>query len=277
MTRDSSVRKDGQDKVLRYKWSNPGQPGRFLMLHKDQIVIPEDSYQRAALGGDRDTKVLKIASEFSWVAFQIISVAERDGVFFALDGGHRLRAARRRSDVDIVPCMVFETNSIEEEAKAFDTVNTNRKSMGAVDRHRAHIIQKEDTAIVAEMYAARAGRRIASKSTADTIKCVNDLKKCIKEDRDALDAIWPVVIEICRGEVMSQVIILGLFYLQRFASEPVNSPRITNKILSLGYGSMTKAAQAGAAFHGHRTQRSFADGMLKAINKGFKYKVDIDK
>ena len=275
MSQDSSKHPSGADKVSRYGWSNPGTPGRFMMIHKDQIVIPDDSYQRAATGGGADSKVLKIASGFSWVAFQVISITERDGVYYAVDGGHRLRAARRRSDIDLVPCMVYETSSIEDEAKAFDVVNSNRKPMGAVDRHRAHLVQNDAVALKAEQYAAAAGRVISKNASSGTISCVNDLKKCIKEDTDALDRIWPLVVSLCEGHKMVHSILMGIYYIERYCSEPASSARISKKILAIGYDEMAKAAQSGAAYHGHRSPKAFADGMVKAINKGFQQKVEL--
>jgi len=276
MKHDTSKTPSGADKIYRYNWSDPGSPGKFSMIHKDQIVIPTDSYQRAASGGEADRKVIRIASEFSWVAFQIISVVERGGVFYAVDGGHRLRAARRRSDIQMVPCMVYSSDSIKEEAKSFDIVNSNRKPMSAVDRHRAHLIQGDPVAIKAEEYVKEASRTISKHAGSGTISCVNDLKKCIKEDESALSSVWPVVVELCDGQKMLQTVVRGLFYLERFCSEKVSSRRIRSKVLSVGYDEIAQAAKAGAAYYGAGTPRAFADGILKVINRGLHTKVEID-
>ena len=275
MTQDTSKTPLGADKVSRYGWVDPGIPGRFVMLHKDQIVIPADSYQRSAAGGEADRKVLKIASEFSWIAFQVVSIAERDGVHYAVDGGHRVRAARRRSDISMVPCMVFESESIKDEAKAFDVVNSNRKAMGAVDRHRAHLVQNDEVAIKAELYAAKASRVISKNGSSGTISCVNDLKRCIKEDECALSTIWELVVSLCEGQKMVHSVLMGIYYIERYATEPASSDRISRKIRSIGYEGIAKSAQSGAAYHGHRSPKAFADGMLKVINKGFQNKIEI--
>jgi len=246
------------------------------MIHKDQIVIPTDSYQRAAASREADNKILRIASEFSWVAFQIISVVERDGAFYAVDGGHRLRAARRRSDIQMLPCMVYSSESIQDEAKSFDLVNSNRKPMSAVDRHRAHLIQDDPVAIKAEKYVKNAHRIVSKHAGPGTISCINDLKRCIREDESALSSSWPVVIELCHGRKMVHSIVGGLFYLERFASEKISSRRISKKVLSAGYDEIAQAAQAGAAYHGVRTPKAFADGIIKVINKGLRTKVEIN-
>lgn len=278
MANDSAYVKGGKvSKSERYGWSDPGKPGHFCMIHKDQIIIPEGSYQRAAAGGDSDAKVLRIAASFSWVAFQVVAVVFRGGVYCAIDAGHRVRAARRRDDVDMLPCMVYELDSIKDEAKAFDVTNSNRKPMGAIDRHRAHLVQDDQIAIKAEKYAAIAGRHISKNASSGTISCVNDLKKCIKEDEKALERVWPVVIELCEGHKMVHSILLGLFYIDRMASESPASGRITKKIMSIGYEGMARSAQEGAAYHGHRSAKTFADGMIKAINKGFQKKLEIQQ
>lgn len=275
MSRDSAFGKNGEDKVNRYGWSDPGNPGKFAMIHKDQILIPEDSYQRAASGGGADQKVLRIASDFSWIAFQTISVCERGGAYYAVDGGHRLRAARRRSDIEMVPCMIYESDSVGDEAKAFDTVNSNRKPMSAVDRHQAHLVYHDELAVKAERRAQEAGRVISKNAGPGTISCVNDMKKFIKEDESVFCSVWPVVFELCDGEKLTHSVLGGLYYLEKFASEPPSSQRVKKKILSLGYHEIAKAAQSGAAYHGMRSPKYFADGILQSINKGFQKKVEI--
>lgn len=262
-------------KVERYKWSDPGKPGKFQMIHKDQLVIPVDSYQRESSGGDGDKKVLRIAANFSWVAFQVVSVVERDGVFYALDAGHRLRAARKREDIQMLPCMIYDLDSIVDEAKAFDVTNSNRKPMSAVDRHRAHIVQGDDIARKAEKYAMDAGRVIGKKTGAGGIACVNDLKRCIKEDDKSLSSVWPVVVELCEGHGLTQDILNGLYYIERRASEPASSKRIRSKIMQIGYEGIARAAKEGAAYNGVRNGKNFAEGMIKVINKGFQKKLEI--
>lgn len=267
----------GKPKTERYGWSDTGEPGHFRMIHKNEIIIPEDSYQREASGGSRDRKVLRIASNFSWVAFQVISVMEREDGLYAVDGGHRLRAARKRHDVDLVPCMVYTSLSIADEAKHFDTVNSNRKPMGAVDRHAAHLVQGDPVAIKAERLVASSGRKISKNAGPGTFSCVNDLKKCIKQDEDALRSVWPVVAELCEGEKIPQTILGGLYYLERLATEPPSSSRFREKLMKLGYDRIVKAAKAGATFHEHRSPTSYADGILSAVNKGFHRKIDLQK
>lgn len=262
-------------KLERYKWSDPGKPGRFQVIHKDQLVIPVDSYQREASGGDGDKKVLRIAANFSWVAFQVVSVVERDGVFYVLDSGHRVRAARKREDIQMLPCMIYELDSIVDEAKAFDVINSNRKPMSAVDRHQAHIVQGDDVAKKAEKYALAAGRVIGKKTGAGSIACVNDLKKCIREDDKSLSSVWPVVVELCEGHGLTQDILNGLYYIERRASEPASSKRIRGKIMQIGYEGIARAAKEGAAYNGARSGKNFAEGIMKAINKGFQKKLEM--
>ena len=275
--KDSSKAQYGADKVSRYNWSDPGSPGRFMMIHKDQIVIDEDLYQRCANSPAAEKKVLKIASDFNWVAFQVVSVVERDGAYHAVDAGHRVRAARRRSDVSYLPCMVFDIGSIQDEAEHFLKVNTNRKPMNAVDRHKAYLVAEEPTATLAEKYVESAGREFSSSSGPGFVSCVNDIRYCIQTDKDALDRVWPVVVDLCEERRINRQVLMGLYYLERFANEKPSSRRIRNKILSLGYDEIMDAAKSGAAFHGHGSPTSYADGMLKAINKKLQKKVSIEK
>jgi hypothetical protein len=96
----------GTDKVARYGWTVTDEPGVLRMLHKDHLLVPAE-YQRDA----NEDKVRKIASEWSWLSFGAVIVGHRGGKYYTIDGQHRVLAAKRRSDVGEVPCVVFKTTT----------------------------------------------------------------------------------------------------------------------------------------------------------------------
>lgn len=262
----------------RYGWNDdPGNFGQFRVIDKNELRIPTSSYQRAAASHSAERKVRKIASEFSWVAFQVLTVAERDNELYVMDGGHRLRAALRRSDVTVVPCLVFRSEDEREEAKSYNAVNSERKPMSAVDRHRAQLVAEDQIAQKVQRYVDESGRIVSQSAGPNTVGCINDMKRMIQKNENAFANIWKIAISVSEGEKLPKSILDGLFYLECHASEPPSSPRIKKKILDLGYNRLKTAASEGAGFYGSNVAAAFADGMMKAINKGFHRKIKIDE
>ena len=113
----------GLDKVQRYGWVTAHAQGRFEMINKRLLNVNTEIYQREA----SKTKVLELASNWSWIACGALIVADRDGVYWVADGQHRKLAADKRSDIKELPCMVFTVATREAVAAASTTAR--RKQM----------------------------------------------------------------------------------------------------------------------------------------------------
>lgn len=256
-------------KVDRYKWSKLDQPGSFKMISKHDLIIPVDHYQR----NGSDAKVNRIAAKFSWSAFQVLSVTKAGGgKYRVIEGGHRTRAALKRDDVDMLPCMVFEMDTVENEAKAFLEVNVNRMPMRAVDRHKAYITAGDDLAIKVEAYVTVVGRRIESNQGATSISCVNELRRCIAEDENAFCRVWPLIADLCEGKKITRDIVLGLFWLERRVDGGICSRNRYRRVLDVGFEKILSGSKQGREYHGNPGAKAIADGMLKQINHGLRSK-----
>ncbi|MEK9738014.1 MAG: hypothetical protein VW239_11885, partial [Candidatus Nanopelagicales bacterium] len=111
------------DKVTAFNWEMKGEPGEFQWISKNLIKIDLESYQR------RNPRLAnKIAKSWSWTACNAISVMRRGNQYYAVDGGTRLLAAKMRSDIKNMPCMVFESgdDGVVDEANAFTDINKYR-------------------------------------------------------------------------------------------------------------------------------------------------------
>ncbi len=125
------------DKVERYDWTKPGDRGRMCKIQIDDLKI-DHSYQRSEVS---DPNTLFLARNFNWVAFGSLIVMERaNGDKFVVDGQQRLLAARRRGDIPAVPCVVFQSNGRDHEARAFISLNVRRAHVKAVDKFNASVL-----------------------------------------------------------------------------------------------------------------------------------------
>ena len=131
----------GVDKVKRYGWSVQDAPGEMRLLHKDMLQI-HPAYQRDLV----PQKVSEISAAWSWVALGALVVGERGGEFWVIDGQHRAAAAKRRSDITHLPCVVFKTADVKQEARGFLTIQTMRKPVTAVAKQKAMVTAGDEVA-----------------------------------------------------------------------------------------------------------------------------------
>lgn len=263
----------GVDKVERYDWKIIDEPvKKVTWVPKERLIIPEGSYQRREMS---EGKSLRIAREFSWIAFQVISVAFRDGVYYVVDGGHRLRAVLKRSDIKDVPCLVFQSHGEKDEAAAFGKINGERKPMDGVDRHRAAVVAGDPVATTLDRLMVETGRRIERASGPKSVRCINDLRKLYIADSEVFLRIWPLVIEVCAGHNVHQMVPRAFFYLEKYGTHSIVSGRWAKRIKALGYDEVLSACNQGAAFFNQRSTKPWAIGLMNQMNKGRHKKFEI--
>jgi hypothetical protein len=130
---DTSEKVAGVDKIERYGWKSTGLPGRLQYVHKRLIKTDYDGYQREVT-----EKAEAICRDFSWMAMGCLILARRpDGTLWVVDGNNRLTACLRRSDIETVPCIIFDVVDVKQEASGFIGANKNRKPVSSLDTFRA--------------------------------------------------------------------------------------------------------------------------------------------
>lgn len=158
------------EKMRRYGWNeNTGEKGRFKNISKTDIMIDE-KYQRS----QRQCRIIKIASKFSWKLFGVVLVAQRaNGKYYAIDGGHRVQAAMLRPDIDSIPCFVFSDTNTASEATQFIGINADRATLTGANLYKAKIAAKDPIALKLRDSLAAHGISdgIVSSRNKNTIRC----------------------------------------------------------------------------------------------------------
>ena len=122
-------------KIERYGWVVKDTPGVMMLIDKQELRVNHE-YQRQLIA----SKVSDMSACWSWVACGTITVGIRDRVAWVLDGQHRVAAAMRRADITNLPCIVFDLDSVADEAKGFLSTNRLRGQMTSVDHFRAELV-----------------------------------------------------------------------------------------------------------------------------------------
>lgn len=263
----------GKSKVERYDWKPLDKAGEPRLIDKATLEVDE-SYQRP-----RDmVKAIKIARVFSWVACGAIIVARRDGRYFVIDGHHRVLAARKRADISKLQCLVFETDDAKQEAKGFLDANSNRKPLMSVDNYRALLRTEDEVAEYLEGLLKFAGREAKSTPGPGNVRCMSLLITLARTQRQPLTRAWPVVVAICEGHTLSERVVSSLVYIESRMppDESIGDPKWRKRLVQVGYSNLMEAAGKAAAFYAKGGARVWALGVIEAMNKGLRNRLEVD-
>ena len=115
--------------------------GEYVMLAV-AILSTDGTYQRPL----SPWRVRDIVLNFIAILFQPLIVGKRDGIYYVIDGQHRLEAAKQMGFTE-VPCMVYITASVEEEAKAFVQLQQFRRRITPQQKFVARLAYKDVAAV----------------------------------------------------------------------------------------------------------------------------------
>ena len=252
-------------KVDRYKWSDPKTPGVMMFIPKEVLNVDRDTYQR-----DVDQhKVTRIASKFSWPAFGVITCALRsDGSYWIVDGQHRWGGAMKRSDVKEVPCIVFESTGIVDEAQTFIDTNSLRRAVSAVGKFRAQLVTEDDNALFVEKLVAMSGRKVGFTGPTG-VACVRLLYNLAEKHRSVLERVWPMITRASEGHPLHQEVVDAIVHIEINLPEGVSltDPRWCRRVVDTGALELLGAARKAASFYAKGGARIWAEGVLNRLNK----------
>lgn len=257
--------RNGASKVDMYKWVQSGKPGQLMYLPKRDLHV-DRSYQRGA----KNARVLKLVRRWNWLAAGVLIVARRDGKYFVVDGQHRLMAAMKRSDIELLPCLIFDSTSQHEEAEAFRDVNKERRPITTFEQWNANIVAGDEATLFCNRLIQDAGREPSQSATPNSVKCLSALIDASLSSRDQLIAVWPVVADVCKGHPLHEKVFGALLYLERYLSDgqSLTDKRTRSKVERLGYTGVLNAAQRASAFYSRGGPKVWALGVMQELNRG---------
>lgn len=265
---NDDILKNGIDKVTRYNWKIRDEPGTLLNIDKNLLIINPE-YQREA----NLTKVLEFASNWSWISAGVIIVANRDNVLWVIDGQHRVLAARKRVDIHKMPCVVFNTSSLKDEAMAFKDVNCNRKPVSSLAKYHALIAAEDESAL--KVKSVLDGLGITPKSTATKAKEIKSVALLMTRCSDNFNrfcVVMSLCSEMCDDMPIQEKLIDGLWYIDSYVENGLLDARLVKRIKSIGARRLVDSATKASAFFAKGGAKVWAAGMIEEINKGLQNK-----
>jgi hypothetical protein len=263
----------GVDKVERYNWKLADSPAELKWLPKEIIKI-DNTYQRSLI----KERVKQITANWSWLACGALIVACRKDTFWAVDGQHRVSASMRRSDIKALPCLIFNAVEIKDEAKAFLSVNSERKPISAIQRHKALIVSEN---LVAQRIQAKLDELglslTADKKSFRYFACMAWAYQEARDDYDSFSTVLDITAQICEksSEPIKQTLVAGFAYINKRSVGGLKNARILDRIQSKGAFKLHNAAIKSAILQNGGGARVWAIGILEELNKGLSNKIRI--
>lgn len=208
------------DKITKYRWARPTSPGRFCLIHKNDLNI-DDVYQRERVS---EEAVRRIARDFDWSLFGVIKVAQRaDGTMWVFEGGHRLRATFYRSDVTEIPCIVFEISDVATEARTFIAAARMSQAISSFDTFRASAVAQEPVAVRTAEILKELGLKVRKAANKPTeIKCIHTVQKFVAMNETLAKRVLEVCIMIANDAPIMSHVLSGIFTMaNHFSSRDI--------------------------------------------------------
>jgi hypothetical protein len=263
-------------KVTRYNWRVDDKRGELRELHKKDLHVDE-TYQRP----ENERKVQEIARAWSWIACGAIVVALRNGAYYVVDGGHRVLASKRRSDITTLPCIVFETSDIKEEAQGFLALNTLRKPVTSLEKFRALTVVGNESALAVKEILDKDGyvpMSYGGQTNGRYVKCISVLVRLYESNQEIFKKIWPLIVEVTGDSPVKERVIESLFYIEKrlvgTQDSLLRSPW-RERVLRLGTQGILDACARACSYHAKGGTSIWADGVVNALNHGVRRRITI--
>lgn len=137
-----------QNKAPRMMWVDP------LQLSVDE------TYQRN-LSMKSKKLITNIVQNFDWTRFKcpIVTQDEKERMF-VLDGQHTAIAAATHPEIEKIPVMIVEADSLKKRARAFIGHNKDRINMTATQLHHSSVVAEDATAMTIDRVCRASGIKI---------------------------------------------------------------------------------------------------------------------
>lgn len=257
----------GQSKVDRYGWVIRDGPGAFRMIAKGLLVV-DYAYQRDDLN---HRLISEMCRDWSWIACGSIAVGNREGTLYVVDGQHRVLAAKKRTDITTLPCLVFPSKSIENEADAFVSINSQRKAMSILSRFKAMVVAGQEPAVTMAKFCREQSIDLARKPGPGDLRAVGWMMRSASADLDRTKWVLVFCRDVCRygDEPIHEQLLRAVWHLHRkFADDA----RLWSRVRSIGVTEIMRSIHTATTYFGSVTDRHCAEGLLNAANKGLRNK-----
>ena len=243
--------------------------GEFKMIKKSLLRI-DSTYQTDVR---KKAAIKKIAENFCWQSFGTLAVSRRGGIYYVIDGQRRTCVAKLIDEIVEVPCIVFKSMDVVNEARSFVNINVGRAPVSTLDKFNARVVAGDETAIALKSLVESCGWEIRDYAAPMSFKCIAQVEKFYKSyGASVVENTLNFIAEHhegCLGKVMFTALVSfeQALHKQRNESLYTYAHKLRNKDLCLD--AVTRAAAYHKSTSGNSSQWIYIDALLGLVNKYF--------
>ena len=256
----------GTSKIDQYKWTLKDSRGEYMAIDKNELFV-DHAYQR----DQNENKVIEMARSWSWMACGAILVALRpDGSNFVFDGQHRVMAARKRSDITTLDCLVFEVDELQDEANGFLKSNTLRKPVTMIAKFKAMIVCNDKHAVAVSRLVEDLGLTVDKQARPGAFCALAWAVKAHERNPKTFEATLRVASQIAGGKHhVPENMCRGLFHLG-IKHQAFDNPKFVRRLMQVGYQDLLDGIHRAAAYYKKGGEKVWSQGILDTVNHGLR-------
>lgn len=258
-------------KEEKYGWNfDSHQYDEFREVPLSELRVDHDQYQRH----QSNSAIRSIAGNWYWIACGALIVARRPcGTMTVIEGAHRLYAAKTRTDIKTLPCLIWNIDSIEQEAAMFIVINERRKAMRSIEKYNAGQTAKDPSCVSVAALLGKHGYHASSDDSDRHCGCIGLLRKLTTENSARCEKLFDLCVQVAKGGRIVAPVLSGLNALEkslikRKDDQSVFDAENRHKLIKIGMETLHVECLKAATFWGKGGELSYAKGILRCINEG---------
>lgn len=263
----------GVSKIDRYKWTIKDSRGEYMAIDKNDLFV-DHAYQR----DQNDNKTIEMARSWSWMACGAILVAMRkDGTHFVFDGQHRVMAARKRSDISNLDCLVFEVDEITDEASGFLKSNTLRKPVSMAAKFKAMLVCNDENAIGVSNMLEELGLKTDKNCKPGHFGSLAWAVKSHARNRESFCKTMRIVASLAGSKYpIHESMCRGVLHLHA-KHGALDCVKFVRRMHQVGYQELFDALNRAASYYKRGGEKQWGQGILDAVNHGLRNRFYVEQ
>lgn len=137
----------------------------------------DSNYQRDII----PRTVQYILSNFNWMYFQPPTICPSHKKFYwVIDGQQRTRAAKLHPNISKIPCYIVDVPTTEAQAKAFITINKQRKTVNPISLYWAGLTAGEEKYLIVQRILGSSGADVVPSLGISGAKLTNSVGSILR-------------------------------------------------------------------------------------------------
>lgn len=207
----------------------------YVTALRASALFADPTYQRDV----DEARVRKMAAAFDSRLLGVLEVSDRDDETYAiLDGQHRWQAALRAhpdGDGAFLVCQVYTGLSVEDEARLFNRINTDRKALSWWDAWRSRRAGCEQKVLDIEEVLTRHQLRVHPAAEDGNIRAARALEAIVDDfgGLDMLDGVLVMLTSAFRRDpaALDATMLKGMaLVLGVYASDELDADRLVSQL-----------------------------------------------